>query len=226
MSLKTAAMEVMKKVIKVAPDEWMPGGMPDPLMRQKHGSVGAPVTRVDGPLKVSGAAPFAAEFSITGMLFGAVAFSTIAKGRITTLDTEEAERAPGVALGMTYKNAPKLKPTPIFNSAPRAAGPDDLPVMQDDCIHWNGQAIAVVLAETQEQADYAKSLIRATYEVAPAMTSFDAALQHPRELDQVLMEPPKMEIGDPKGRWPLRRTGSTSPSGHHATTTMPSSFMP
>ena len=100
---------------------------------------------------------------------------------------------------MTYRNAPKLKPTPLFNSAPRAAGPDDLPVMQDDCVHWNGQAIAVVLAETQEQADYAKSLIRATYEAAPAMTSFDVALQHPRELEQLLMEPPKLESGDPEG---------------------------
>ena len=63
----------MKKAIKVAPDEWMPGSKPDPLMRQKHGSIGAPVTRVDGPLKVSGTAPFAAEFPITGMLFAAVA---------------------------------------------------------------------------------------------------------------------------------------------------------
>ena len=199
MSLKTAAMEVMKKAIKVAPDEWMPGSKPDPLMRQKHGAIGAPVTRVDGPLKVSGTAPFAAEFPITGMLFAAVAYSTIAKGRITSMEIAAAEQAPGVKLVMTYRNAPKLKPTPLFNSAPRAAGPDDLPVMQDNCIHWNGQAIAVVLAETQEQADYAKSLIRATYEAAPAMTSFDVALQHPRELEQLLMEPPKVESGDPEG---------------------------
>lgn len=45
----------------------------------------------------------------------------------------------------------------------RAAGGDNLPVMQDDEIHWNGQPIAVVIAETQEQADYGKSLIAATY---------------------------------------------------------------
>ncbi len=199
MSLKSAAMELMKKVIKVAPDELMPGATPDPLVRQKHGAIGAPVTRVDGPLKVSGGAPFAAEFPITGMLFGAIAFSTIAKGRIAMLDTDAAERASGVKLVLTYKNAPKLKPTPIFNSSPRAAGPDDLPIMQNDCIHWNGQAIAMVLAETQEQADYAKSLIEATYETAPAVTKFGEALQHPRELEQVLMEPSKVVIGDPEG---------------------------
>ncbi len=199
MSLKTAAMEVMKKVIKVTPDEWMPGGTPDPVTRQKHGVLGAPVTRVDGPLKVSGAAPFAAEFPISGMLFAAVAYSTIAKGHIMSLDAAAAEQAPGVKLVMTYQNAPRLKPTPLLNSAPRAAGPDDLPIMQDECIYWNGQAIAVVLAETQEQADHAKSLIRATFEVASAMTRFDEALQHPRELEQIIMEPPKVEIGDPEG---------------------------
>ena len=159
MSLKSAAMKVVKKAIEHAPDAWMPGHPPDRLITHKHGLIGAPVTRIDGPLKVKGAAPFAAEFSAQGMLYAAVAFSTIAKGRITSLDTAAAEAAPGVKLVMTYKNAPKLKPTPLFNTSPKAAGPSDLPIMQDDGIHWNGEAIALVLADTQEQADYAKSLI-------------------------------------------------------------------
>ncbi len=49
---------------------------------------------------------------------------------------------------------------PLFLSGEKAAGGDDLPNMQDDRIHWNGQPMAVVLAETQEQADHAASLIR------------------------------------------------------------------
>ncbi len=65
---------------------------------------------------------------------------------------------------MTHRNAPRMKPRRAFLSAPKAAGGDDLPVMQDDRIHWNGQPIAVVLADTQEQADHAASLISATYE--------------------------------------------------------------
>ena len=176
MSIKSAATKLMQKAIEAAPDKWMPGGTPDPLIQRKHGHVGAPVTRIDGPLKVSGKAPFAAEFPIERMLFAAVAYSTIAKGRITSLETAAAEKAPGVLLVMTYKNAPKLKPTPIFNSSPKAAGPSDLPIMQDDCIHWNGEAIAVVLAETQEQADYAKSLIQATYQEEPAVASTSTRL--------------------------------------------------
>jgi xanthine dehydrogenase YagR molybdenum-binding subunit len=189
-------MKVMQKAIVAAPDRWMPGGKPDPLIRHKHGVIGDPVTRIDGPLKVSGAAPFAAEFPITGMLFAAVAYSTIPKGRIASLDTAAAETAPGVSLVMTYKNAPKMKPTPIFNSSPKAAGPSDLPIMQDELVHWNGEAIAVVLAETQEQADYAKSLIHATYEEEVAIISFDRAKQNARYPETIMGEPPRLEQGD------------------------------
>ena len=196
MSIKSVAAKVMQKAIEVAPDKWMPGGTPDTLIQHKHGLIGAPVSRVDGPLKVSGAAPFAAEFPITGMLFAAIAYSTIAKGRIVALDTAAAEAAPGVVLVMTFKNAPKLKPTPIFNSTPKAAGPTDLPIMQDDCIHWNGEAIAVVLAPTQEEADYAKSLIHATYAEETSSIDFDEAMKHPRDLESIMGEPPKLEVGD------------------------------
>jgi xanthine dehydrogenase YagR molybdenum-binding subunit len=196
MSMKTAVMELMKKAIEAAPDTWVPGGTPDPLLSRKHGLIGAPVTRLDGALKVSGKAQFAAEFPITGMLYGAIAYSTIAKGRIRSLDTRAAEEAPGVSLVMTHENAPKLKPTPMFNSSPKAAGPDDLPIMQDDCIHWNGQAIAVILAATQEQADYAKSLIRATYEEDDAIIDFDVARQNAREPETIQGEPPAVQDGD------------------------------
>ena len=196
MSLKSAAMKAMQKAIEVAPDSWMPGSTPDPVIQHKHGAIGSPVSRIDGPLKVRGAARFAAEFPTSGMLYAAVAFSTIAKGRITAIDTAAAGTAPGVRLVMTYKNAPKIRPTPIFNSSPKAAGPSDLPIMQDDCIHWNGEAIAVVLADTQEQADYAKSLIHADYAESPAVIDFEEALKHPRDVETILGEPPKLGQGD------------------------------
>jgi len=196
MSIKSVGMKSMQEAIVAAPDKWMPGGTPDPLIQHKHELIGAPVTRIDGPLKVTGAAPFAAEFPVTGMLFAAVAYSTIAKGRITSLDTSAAETAPGVSLVMTHKNAPKLKSMPIFNSSPKAAGPSDLPIMQDDHIHWNGEAIAVVLAETQEQADHAKSLIRAEYREEPPMIVFDEAKKSAREPKTILGEEPKVQEGD------------------------------
>ncbi len=140
--IKNAVEAVMKAAVEVAPDTWLPGGNPDPLIHHKHGLIGAPVSRVDGQLKVTGAAPFAAEYPMEGMVYAALIYSTIPKGRIKSLDTAEAEAAQGVVLVMTYKNAPKMKPTPLFNSSPKAAGPSDLPIMQDDSIHWNGETIA------------------------------------------------------------------------------------
>ena len=196
MSLKSVAMNVVQKAIEHAPAAWMPGGTPDRLITHKHGLIGAPVTRIDGPLKVKGAAPFSAEFPLQEMLYAAVAFSTIARGRITSLDTAAAEAASGVKLVMTWKNAPKLKPTLLFNSSPKAAGPSDLPIMQDSSIHWNGEAIALVLADTQEQADYAKSLIRATYQEEPAVTDFEQAIKNAREPKNILGEKPMVKEGD------------------------------
>ncbi len=72
--------------------------------------------------------------------------------------------------------------------------------MQDDRIHWNGQPIAVVLAETQEQADHAKSLIRATYEDEPATTALREAKAHGTE--------PGMFMGEPLQRDRRRRGGA------------------
>lgn len=195
-AIKNVVQAVMKTAVEVAPDTWLPGGKPDSLIQHKHGLIGAPVSRLDGQLKVTGAAPFAAEFPVDGMVYAALTYAAIPKGRIKTLDTTAAEAAPGVVLVMTHQNAPKLKPTPVFNSEPKAAGPSDLPILQDDRIHWNGEAIAVVLAETQEEADYAKSLIRATYEVEDAVVAFDSAKTHARLPANVLGEPATLEKGN------------------------------
>jgi xanthine dehydrogenase YagR molybdenum-binding subunit len=190
-----AVNTAMKKAIASAPDSWIPGGVPDPLIQHKHGLVGTQVSRLDGPLKVKGAARFAAEFPLPGMVYAALAYSTIPKGRIATIDVAAAEAAPGVVLVMTHLNAPKMATPPAFMSAQKAANGDDLPVMQDDRIHWNGQPIAVVLAETQEQADHAKSLIAVTYETEVASTVFDDAKTQ-RKPGTFQGEPLLIEIGD------------------------------
>ena len=185
----------MAKVVALAPDSWIPGGEPDPLIRERHGHIGQPVSRIDGPLKVSGKAPFAAEFPLPDMAYAALVYSTIAKGRISTIETSVAEAAPGVLLVMTYKNAPRLHRPPLFLSGEKAAGGDSLPVMQDDSIHWNGQPVALVLAETQEQADHAKTLIRVDYAIDRAMVSFSEARELGTDTAQFMGQPLHEEIG-------------------------------
>ena len=187
--------QAMQAAIRLAPESWLPGGTPDPLIT-KHGAVGAPISRLDGPLKVAGKARFAAEVQVEGMLYAAVAFSTIARGRIAAIDTAAAEAAPGVALVMTYRNAPRMKPPALFGSSATAAGPSNLPVMQDAEIHWNGQPVTVVLAETQEQANHAMSLIAITYDPLPAITGFEAAKAQARTPEAILRDATTVAIGD------------------------------
>ncbi len=195
--IKDTIQAVVKKAIALAPDSFVPGGKPDPLIHHKHGLIGAPVSRIDGPLKVSGQATFAAEFPFEGMSYAALKYSSIARGRIVEIDVSAAEAAAGVALVMTYRNAPRLKPLPAFMTQPKAVGGDDIPIMQDDQIHWNGQPVALVLADTQEQADYALSLIEVNYEAgADGITSLDAAKAKGSEPGVFMGEPLKLEIGD------------------------------
>jgi xanthine dehydrogenase YagR molybdenum-binding subunit len=192
-----SSVEDVLKPVELAPESWLsPGGRPDAPNRGKHGLIGAPVSRLDGPLKVQGQAAFAAEFPMEGMVYGALAFSAVAKGRIATLDTAEAEAAPGVVLVMTHRNAPRLQPMPMILTGGKALGGDNLPILQDDRIHWNGQPIAVVLAQSQEQANHAASLIRATYADEPAMTDFATAKAAGVEQGQFFGHPLKVEIGD------------------------------
>ncbi|MEG3124095.1 xanthine dehydrogenase family protein molybdopterin-binding subunit [Sphingomonas sp. GB1N7] len=186
----------MAKLVPLAPDSWIPGGVPDPLIARKHGLIGTSVSRLDGPLKVKGAARFSAEFVFEDMTYAALAFATIPRGRIASLDTAAAEAAPGVVTVMTHKNAPRMNKPAVFGSSPTAAGPADLPILQDDRIHWNGQPIALVLAETQEQADHAASLIVATYAVEPSTTSFADAKAAGATPGMFMGQPLLNEIGD------------------------------
>jgi xanthine dehydrogenase YagR molybdenum-binding subunit len=142
-------------------------------------ATGAPYSRVDGPAKVTGAARYAAEFALPDLAHGAIVQSTIAKGRITGIDTAAAERAPGVLAVITHANAPRLPyrrqhPTPPVD--PEIGM--QIPVLQDDLVRHNGQYVGLVVAETLEQATCAADLVRIAYEEEPAATAVEAALAH------------------------------------------------
>ena len=197
---QSAIQTAMGKAIRLAPESWLPGGAPDPLIDNRGSLIGAPISRIDGPIKVRGEAAFAGEVVMENMAYAALAFSTIGKGRIATLDTRAAETAPGVVLSMTYRNAPRMQPMPMMmgpsESNARAGGGDNLAIMQDDQVHWNGQPVALVLAETQEQADHAAALIRVTYEARPAVTTFDQAKANGTVAGLMMGHALKKEIGD------------------------------
>jgi xanthine dehydrogenase YagR molybdenum-binding subunit len=120
--------------------------------------VGQPVNRVDGPLKVTGAATYAYEWHDphARLAYGYPVGSTIAKGRITSMDLSRARTAPGVVTIVTAKEAGQLGKG-SRNTATLLGGPD---------IEHYHQAIAIVVAETFEQARAAAALVHVTYEEA------------------------------------------------------------
>ncbi|HCL77056.1 MAG TPA: aldehyde oxidase, partial [Pseudomonas sp.] len=77
-------------------------------MNTLNSPVGQPLDRVDGPLKVTGQARYAAEFGTPHLLHGSVVSSTIARGRVRHIDSREAEALPGVVLVLTHQNRPPI----------------------------------------------------------------------------------------------------------------------
>jgi len=137
---------------------------------------GQPVSRVDGPEKVTGQATYAAEFRLRNMAYAALVTSGIAKGRIIAIDTEEAEASSGVIAVISHLNAPWLPYNPLEQRPPvdPQAG-ERLHVFQDANVLFDGQPVAAVIAETQEQADTAATRVRIRYEAAAPVTTMDHA---------------------------------------------------
>lgn len=149
-------MSIMQKIMETVA-HFMPDKEPDPLIN-KHGHVGKPFSRVDGQLKVKGEAHFTAEFKLENLAYAALLCSTIAKGRVARIDTSEAEKARGFIAVITHENAPKMKKPTLMDMTNLGKGfaASDLPILQDDRVHWDGQPVAVIVAETLEQAEHAR----------------------------------------------------------------------
>ena len=126
-------------------------------------TIGQPIDRKDGKLKVTGAATYAAEFPLKNMAYGVTVQSTITKGHIDTIDTSAAKALRGVIDIMTYKNAMSLHQLTSSDPSGGKFAEKDLLPLQSERIFYNGQHIAVVIAETFEIAEYAASLIKVTY---------------------------------------------------------------
>jgi xanthine dehydrogenase YagR molybdenum-binding subunit len=130
--------------------------------------------RIDGRLKVTGKAKYAAEFNFLNMAHAYMVMSRIAKGRISSIDTAEAEKQKGVLKIFTHLNLPKdLKGM----ESDEDFGPKSRPFMalRSDKIYFNFQPVAVVVAETFEQARHAGSLVKITYASEKSETNLRSA---------------------------------------------------
>jgi xanthine dehydrogenase YagR molybdenum-binding subunit len=125
-------------------------------------SIGSPVTRVDGHLKVTGGAEYAADFHRPGQAYAVVVTSTIGCGRITAIDADAAGRLPGVLAVISHINAPRLPYLPHRANIDPPTG-ERLHVLQDERILFFGQPVAVVVAETLDAAEHAANAVEIHY---------------------------------------------------------------
>jgi xanthine dehydrogenase YagR molybdenum-binding subunit len=142
-------------------------------MKVNGTAIGKPASRVDGRLKVTGEARYAAEESLPGMAHGVLTGSPIAHGRIVRIDTSGALKLPGVLAIYTHENRGRLGEPP--NDLMKGLIAESRLPLEDDEIHYAGQYVAMVVAETFEQARDAAARVKVRYEREEhAMTIEDA----------------------------------------------------
>jgi xanthine dehydrogenase YagR molybdenum-binding subunit len=137
-------------------------------------SMSTAVSRVDGRLKVTGAAKYSAEFNPPNVAYAFLVMSPIAKGTITAIDSAAAERSPGVLAVITHLNAPKLAEPPNDQKREGIRIEQREP-LADNKISYGGQYVAAVVADHIENARHAASLLKISYAPeTPALDKEDA----------------------------------------------------
>jgi len=135
--------------------------------------VGTARDRVDGRLKVMGAATYPIDVTLPDLAHAVLVGSTVTSGRIRRIGVDAAERSPGVLAVITYLNAPALAHASATLRMGDPIGPQPLPPFQSDAVLHYGQHVAMVVAETREQANAAAALIEVTYDRDTPLLSFD-----------------------------------------------------
>ncbi|HMC79764.1 MAG TPA: xanthine dehydrogenase family protein molybdopterin-binding subunit, partial [Acidimicrobiia bacterium] len=143
------------------------------MSQQPQAAVGAPLSRVDGRLKVTGRAKYAADHHIDGVVHAVIVDSTVGRGRITGIDTEDAVAQPGVLRVISHRNAPRLayRDNTGSNNPPG----ERLPAFQDDRVRFFGQPVAVVVATSLEAAQHAARRVEVRYDAEQPSTDLTSA---------------------------------------------------
>ncbi|MEU1554958.1 xanthine dehydrogenase family protein molybdopterin-binding subunit [Streptomyces scabiei] len=157
-----------------------------------QGAVGTARTRVEGRDKVTGAARYAGEIPLTGLVHGWLALSTVAHGRIRAIETADVLAMPGVLAVLTHENAPRLDTdyAGLMGSKPDPT----TAAFQHDRVPHRGWPVALVVAETSEQAREAAEALVVHYEQQPHDTDFTAGAPDAYPLDA--FGPAVIEQGD------------------------------
>jgi xanthine dehydrogenase YagR molybdenum-binding subunit len=177
-------------------------------------AVGTPVDRADARSKVTGTACYTVDVVLPDLAHAVVVQSTVPTGRIVRIDAAAAERAPGVLGVLSHANTPSLAEVPTFPQGP--AG-QRRPPLQDDTVNFDGEHLAVVVADTLHHAAQAAALIDVAYDREEAVTTLEAGDELPPS--GIFGEAPDSVRGDPEAalaRAEVRLDATyTTPTEHH-----------
>lgn len=143
--------------------------------------IGKPVSRLEGHLKVTGAAKYAGEYNVPNLLYGYVVNSKIAKGKIKSINTNAAKALEGVIEVFTHENHPKIATLDLKYADMDAPKGTVFKPLHDNEIKFHGQPIAVAIAESFELARYASTLVQVEYEEEPFATCLTDHLDRARD---------------------------------------------
>jgi len=177
----------------------------------EHGPlIGAPLPRVDGPLKVRGAARYTADVTMPGLVHAVLVPSTIARGQVRAIDDDAARKAPGVLAVIGCLNAP---PTARPKFIP---GGQSVPILQGTEVYYHGQPVAVVVAATFEQATHAAGLVAVSYREQAPLSDLESCLDG-------AFAPEKLQTGGPAAsqRGDMEQGASAAQAHHRAVYTTP-----
>ena len=163
--------------------------------------IGTATSRVDGRAKVTGAAKFAGEFITPGLAHASLVTATIAKGRVSRIDANEALAVEGVIDVLTHRNRPRMASTDSAYKdevAPEEGSP--YRPLYDDRIQFSSQPIALVVAEESEIACFAASLVRVEYDEEAHVTDV-----HGEQSNAFVLKPGDDPFGPPKPRGNAKR---------------------
>ncbi|WP_208646820.1 xanthine dehydrogenase family protein molybdopterin-binding subunit [Pedobacter jejuensis] len=162
--------------------------------------IGQPISRLEGKLKVTGAAKYSGEYKVPNLLYGYVVSSAITKGKIIKIHTESAEKIKGVVKIFTHLNRPgKAWFDMQYADMDAPPGASFRPLHNDE-IKFNGQPIALVVAETFEAAREGASMIKVDYQETKFQTDLHSNLAAARDAKKgmatLLKPPPPKPTGD------------------------------
>jgi xanthine dehydrogenase YagR molybdenum-binding subunit len=151
---------------------------------------GQPLDRVDARLKVTGKAVYSSDVPVANVAHAVIVGSTVGKGRVRAVDVDSARRTPGVLSVITHENALRLA-QPAPGSTDRV-----LQFLQDDVVHYDGQPVAVVIADRLERAQQAASLVAVDYRSEPAVTTLETEIANAYAPKQAARDAADTDRGD------------------------------